>query len=389
MNFIEEIIDLIELKKEGNYWDFKEYWHDNNADLLHDIICFANNLANRDSYIIIGVEDKSYTITDVKNDPNRKNQQNIIDFLKSKKFIGGIRPDIEVKTIEIQNCEIDILIIKNSFNTPYFLLEDYRDNSKVVKKHSIYTRIGDTNTPKDNIADINHIEYLWKKRFLLTESPVKRIFELLKEKQNWEEKHINNQTIYHYSFNPEFTLVIEDDDNNRTHSEFYSKVMTNDNQSYSNLYIKYFGTVIYECQLTYLDGGRLLIPTPEWSYIQNIKRENFHGAYKYYINGSNRNKLLNFFYDDQDSEERYAKSSLDEIILYFNSETQKINFELYVINNHDKINKEIDNEIKLLNYITCLSESETNYMKTHIAFGKVLNKYFKTFLNNRYQINNR
>ena len=119
MNFREEIIDLIKLKKEGNYWDFKEYWHDNNADLLHDIICFANNLANRDSYIIIGVEDKSYTITGIKNDPNRKNQQNIIDFLKSKKFIGGIRPDIEVKTIEIQNCEVDILIIKNKLSLNY------------------------------------------------------------------------------------------------------------------------------------------------------------------------------------------------------------------------------------------------------------------------------
>jgi len=381
MNFIEEIIDLIELKKEGNYWDFKEYWHDNNADLLHDIICFANNLVNRDSYIIIGVEDKSYTITDVKNDPNRKNQQNIIDFLKSKKFIGGIRPDIEVKTIEIQNCEIDILIIKNTFNTPYFLLEEYRDKGECVRRHSIYTRVGDTNTPKDSIADINQIEYLWKKHFLLTESPIKRIFELLKDKQNWEERYINNQTIYYYTFNPEYTINIEAD-NDRMHPEFYSMVMTNNNQSYSNLYIKYFGTVIYECQLTYLDGGRLLIPTPEWSFIRELKRENYQGGYKCFIKNSNKSKLLSFFYDNQNSEERFAKSHFDEIIIYFDSDTQKNNFELYIKENRDIINNEVDEEIKSMNHIICSTELETSYMKTHIAFGKILSKHFKKYLNN-------
>ena len=50
-----EIRELISLKQEGSYWDFKREWHSNNADLLHDIICYANNLVNRDCYIIIGI----------------------------------------------------------------------------------------------------------------------------------------------------------------------------------------------------------------------------------------------------------------------------------------------------------------------------------------------
>lgn len=36
---------------------------------------------------------------------------------------------------------------------------------KGIMSNYIYTRIGDTNTPKDRSADINHIEYLWKKDF--------------------------------------------------------------------------------------------------------------------------------------------------------------------------------------------------------------------------------
>lgn len=44
-------------KREGDYWDFKERYHSNKVDLLHDIICMANNRADRDGYIIFGVRD--------------------------------------------------------------------------------------------------------------------------------------------------------------------------------------------------------------------------------------------------------------------------------------------------------------------------------------------
>lgn len=380
MNLQNLIINLIATKKEGDYWDFKEKWYDNKADLLHDIICFANNRVNRDCYIIIGVQDKTFYILGLQNESNRKNQQNIIDFLKDKKFSGGIRPDIEVRTINIQNNELDILIIKNSYDTPYFLLEDYRDKEKLVKKYSIYTRIGDTNTPKESIADIDQIEYLWKKRFLLTESPIKRIFEALNDQENWEERYIKGETIYNYNFNPEYTLVIEEDDED-LNPEFYSMVMINKNQSYLNLNIKYFGTVLYQCQLTYLDGGRLLIPTPEWGFIHSIKRNEMQGAYKYFIYGSKREKILSFFYDKNQDEQEYAKSKFDEVVVYFVSDEQRKHFESYINNNSDEVNKMIEEEIKKLEYIECSNKSEKNYMKVHIATGKALNIYLEKFLN--------
>ena len=43
-----EIVELIERKAEGSYWDFKKEWHSNNADLLHDIICMANSTVQLD-----------------------------------------------------------------------------------------------------------------------------------------------------------------------------------------------------------------------------------------------------------------------------------------------------------------------------------------------------
>jgi len=55
----EEIKDLIALEQEGGYWDFKREWYTRKSNMLHDIICMANNLENRDAYIIIGVDQET------------------------------------------------------------------------------------------------------------------------------------------------------------------------------------------------------------------------------------------------------------------------------------------------------------------------------------------
>ena len=111
-NLVTEIRGLIALGTEGTYWDFKGEWHENNADLLHDIICMANNIDNRDAYIIIGVSDPPCCKVSGNLINNKKTQQNLIDFLKDKKFAGDIRPTVYVKTLQIENNEIDIIIVK-------------------------------------------------------------------------------------------------------------------------------------------------------------------------------------------------------------------------------------------------------------------------------------
>ncbi|UWO54344.1 ATP-binding protein [Catenibacterium mitsuokai] len=71
MNLKETIVNLRKLKQEGGYWDFKREWYDNDhrQDMLHDIICMANNIENRDAYIIIGIDEKNdFSIVDVEED---------------------------------------------------------------------------------------------------------------------------------------------------------------------------------------------------------------------------------------------------------------------------------------------------------------------------------
>lgn len=58
-----EVLMLIDSKREDDYWDFKVKYHTNSANLLHDIICMANNRVDRDAYIIFGVVDRTYEVS--------------------------------------------------------------------------------------------------------------------------------------------------------------------------------------------------------------------------------------------------------------------------------------------------------------------------------------
>lgn len=201
-----KIRSLINLETEGAYWDFKQEWHLNKADLLHDIICMANNLEDCDAYIIIGVTD-SGVVCGV-SETNRKSQQNLIDFLKDKEFAGGVRPTVYVQCLDIDDKPVDVIIVKNTANTPYYLDKEYDG----LHKGNIYTRVVDTNTPKNSCADIDKVEWLWKKRFGLVGSFEHRLKRILlsdgwicEDKGEWQEHFFNE-------FYPEIRVDVNEDE---------------------------------------------------------------------------------------------------------------------------------------------------------------------------------
>ena len=177
---IEEVKRLIETKTEGDYWDFKAKSHENNADLLHDVICLANSLHNGNKYLILGVDDE-YNVCGI-NPVGRKSQQNYIDFIRSISFAGEYRPSLRVVSYEDGISLVDIIVIADTKNVPLYIVKEYKhqlSNSKpkTVKPYHIYTRIGDTNTPIVESADLPIIEKLWQKRFGLdVKAHVRSIF---------------------------------------------------------------------------------------------------------------------------------------------------------------------------------------------------------------------
>lgn len=193
MELVKIIESFITSASEGPNWDFKQVWYHNNADMLKDILCMANNATQdmRDGYIIIGVEDKTYNIIGVAEDKQRKNKENIIGFLSEQSWSAEEIPMIDVQTVTIRNKEIDVIIIFNSDKTPFYLLKDYEKNDYsgknkvVVRAGVVYSRVGDRNTSSAACATKDSVEFLWKKRFGLAGTDEFKVIKRLQDAENW------------------------------------------------------------------------------------------------------------------------------------------------------------------------------------------------------------
>ena len=63
------VLNLASRKTESRYWDFKLQHHENNAELIHDILCLANAEHDGQRYLIFGVEDQSYELHSITETP--------------------------------------------------------------------------------------------------------------------------------------------------------------------------------------------------------------------------------------------------------------------------------------------------------------------------------
>jgi predicted HTH transcriptional regulator len=81
-----KIKNLIDRKSEGEYWDFKQEWYKDNERLLHDILCFANTVHDRDCYLIIGVSDTGEIVG--VSEENRRKQVHILDLLSNWIYVN-------------------------------------------------------------------------------------------------------------------------------------------------------------------------------------------------------------------------------------------------------------------------------------------------------------
>ena len=325
-SFDSEIRRLISLRQEGEYWDFKKEWYQNKSDFLHDIICMANNLSNHDGLIIIGVDEETdYSICDVTNDTNRRRTQDIVAFLREKKFAGGIRPTVYVQPLFLRKNEIDVIVIKNDRNTPYYLTEQYQG----VFANNIYARIMDTNTPKNSSADINIVEKLWKKRFGIDTAALDRALLFLQVPCDWVDSD-NGKKFYKYA--PEFTLEDIQAEDGRNGYEFYLFNQCDSRPRWYDINIYYHQTS--------LDGGRCFTSTPRTDGI-SLYKESYHHwdiSYKYFVKGSIEYIVHLFYITDDMDEELTARQRFLECILVFESEFERMKFNDFVIANYEKYN---------------------------------------------------
>ena len=371
--FEDKMFELIQLKQEGEYWDFKRQWHENKADLLHDIICMANNLSDSDGYIIIGIdEEKDYSIRDVKLDKNRKNTQKIVDFLKDKKFVGDNRPTVYVQPIEWAEQFIDVIVIQNNMHTPYYLKEDFQG----IKANYIYTRIMDTNTAKNCSADLDKVEYLWKKRFGINKTAQERVTIYLKDKKNWFQ---NEFGVIYYKFAPEFTIKCEYDESRKGY-EVYMLGQIDNTPYWEDIYLYYHSTLLHTVSAVALDGGRCFSTAPNRKFIK-IDKKNY--CYYYFIENSLEYVLHEYYIFDTRilSEESWARQKFFDVVLLFNSEDEREKFNEYVLTQQDRFTPYKEDEVP---YISDLPGYNVKELKQQWFNARTFKKLLDEFRNPNY-----
>lgn len=157
---MEDLQNII-AQKESIWLDFKREFHSNNAKLLHDILCLSNALYNGDRFIVFGVADDKI-IYGVENDPNRKTNADVHDFLRQMHF--NKIPQVELTFHKLSGHEIGLLQIENLPQKPYAIQQDFQRNKILIRAGVVYTRLSDTNIPHNETAPEDYIERMWKER---------------------------------------------------------------------------------------------------------------------------------------------------------------------------------------------------------------------------------
>ncbi len=376
-----KIIELIKLKQEGAYWDFKKQWHvkENNYKLLHDIICMANNLTNHDGLIIIGVdEEKDYKIVGVEEDKNRKNTQNLVDFLRAKKFSGEIRPTVVVEELIIYGKTIDVIIVKNDKHAPYYLKESYGE----AKSNFIYTRIQDTNTPINESADRNKVEYLWKKNFGLTSSILERLEIYLEDYGNWIDSPYGEMDKY-YNLYPEFTIEYVSAKDERKGYEFYLFTQKDTTPYWYDIKFKYHQTILKEIGGVNLDGCRYFTPCPEKDGIILNETDSCHWdiTYRYFTKGTFLYKAHQFFHLQEDCRGRDSKYMFLQVVLIFESEDERMKFTEFAKINWNRRDEYL-NEKDIPKMRDLPEKLDKEHFQKQYADALVLQKMLKEFREN-------
>ena len=134
-----------------------------------------------------------------------------------------------------------------------------------------------------------------------------------------------------------------------------------------------------EYQLAILDSGRYTTPVPEWGYIcYDEYHVNAKYAYKYFVLGSNRYRVHRFFYNDEDHEQGIALRRLMEVVLIYESDEERLAFEIFIEENQGSIKEAIDS-CERFSHINTGTEEKTKLYKERLHVGIVLNHLLKSY----------
>ena len=252
--------DLIATGKEGDHWDFKRASHAKTGDLIKDIMCLANTPRHAgDRYIVYGV-DNTGSVVGMNSDPHRT-QADIVNTLSNAGFAGGVYPDIYLQQIELHGQRLDVVVIKDRPEKPYYLQRGYHKDDVRLNPGTVYARVRDSNTPSDQVASSHDIEQMWRERFGLDETPFERAQNYLLDRDGWTK---TSEYVWYYSQFPEFTITpTEEEPRSVQAGENWVRSTINPSAFVRSLRICFHQTVLAEVNCILYDEMRAITPEPQ------------------------------------------------------------------------------------------------------------------------------
>ena len=165
--------------------------------------------------------------------------------------------------------------------------------------------------------------------------PLEQIKKLLLNPEEW----VDEDARYYHSLYPQYTIVIEDDqDDNGMWIEgnrmFYHHMQMDTAAYYGTIKIFCNSTQLFSCQSTDLDGHRMTAPCPEMAFIPYRNYGDPHICLRYYITSELRYLLLRFLEhhigDANGKEAQIATRRLLEVVLLFDSQDEVEDFVTYI-----------------------------------------------------------
>jgi hypothetical protein len=139
-------------------------------------------------------------------------------------------------------------------------------------------------------------------------------------------------------------------------------------------------TVLKELQLVLLDSCTYKTPVPSWGYVgHDVYGVNDKFCYKYFLMDSIDYRLQEFYFNIENMEEVYAKRRLDEIILYYANDEERLSFEFYIENKQKVLEQYISDADKIYFEIDIGKERVNRIQKHRLSTGLALNKLLEEF----------
>jgi hypothetical protein len=354
--------------KEEQFFDYKEEWHKNKADLSRDILCLSNAAYQGDRYLIFGVSDNGEKIGVKNTDSNRRKDHNFYNWFHLLPLNNPLTIQLYIIEDKENNLEFDIIQISDSNHKPFFLLEDYQDSKTVVRAGVVYTRNGNTNTPHNGSAHESDIEKMWRNRFGIDLSVLERFKLLLQEKGGWDISWDASGS-YHHKVFPEFQIKVnvESDCNLRDPGPWARGYIVypydEPPNGISEYKLYYHQTAISRVLLCHFDGAKKTIVLPQY---EPMGRGSFYFYYENDIVYSYQAFLNNKYNKDDSKGIRRPHPSLNREyfdIPIFKNENDLLQFKQYVA-------------LKNASYSYPSTDPEFDHTKQNILFCELMNLYF-------------